>query len=264
MSEFLKESLEYDYTQVKENHRLTILPSKVTVVHILENFVKHFALKSLCGGITSREKLKRRNSQTKPDRGDLPLDTDKFAQSISICKEVADGLRIYFDFILRDQLLYDPEQEQYDLVFDESLLGSYKPMPCERAYYMDNLPLNNHGCLDTVLENSSTEQGLHDDNSKRRLRSCRSDDPDNGLFVLENELLGTESCAPGPSVHNGNMVAEIMKSILPQNNTIPLKVKTLLQNTLAWEMLPQDAPMEPSMIYGPIHLMRLIGKFKFI
>jgi male-specific lethal 3 len=34
--------------------------------------------------------------------------------SLNICKEVADGVRIYFDFTLSDLLLYNQEREQYE------------------------------------------------------------------------------------------------------------------------------------------------------
>ena len=35
----------------------------------------------------------------------------------------------------------------------------------------------------------------------------------------------------------------------------------MLQNILAWQILPSDAPPQASMIYGAIHLSRLIGEF---
>jgi MRG. len=34
--------------------------------------------------------------------------------SLNICKEVADGVRIYFDFTLSDLLLYNQEREQFE------------------------------------------------------------------------------------------------------------------------------------------------------
>lgn len=32
---------------------------------------------------------------------------------LNVCREVMDGLRVYFDFIVNDLLLYNPEQKQY-------------------------------------------------------------------------------------------------------------------------------------------------------
>jgi hypothetical protein len=34
--------------------------------------------------------------------------------SLNICKEVVDGVRIYFDFTLSDLLLYNQEREQFE------------------------------------------------------------------------------------------------------------------------------------------------------
>jgi len=38
----------------------------------------------------------------------------KMCSSLNICKEVADGVRIYFDFTLSDLLLYNQEREQFE------------------------------------------------------------------------------------------------------------------------------------------------------
>lgn len=36
--------------------------------------------------------------------------------SLSLVNEVMDGIKIYFDFMLKDHLLYMEEKDQYDLV----------------------------------------------------------------------------------------------------------------------------------------------------
>jgi male-specific lethal 3 len=36
------------------------------------------------------------------------------SSSLNICKEVVDGVRIYFDFTLSDLLLYNQEREQFE------------------------------------------------------------------------------------------------------------------------------------------------------
>lgn len=44
-----------------------------------------------------------------------------FSFSLNICKEVADGLRVYFDFTLGDLLLYSQEKAQFaDLTKSDS------------------------------------------------------------------------------------------------------------------------------------------------
>jgi male-specific lethal 3 len=54
----LKKILETDYHFVK-SHKLTILPAKLPVWQILENFVRHYTIKSICGPQPQR---RRRNS----------------------------------------------------------------------------------------------------------------------------------------------------------------------------------------------------------
>lgn len=279
LSDLLKEYLEQDYKEVKLNVKLTKLPAKVTVITVLENYVKHNTIKYICGTL-KRDKLKRRNSQTKPDR-DHTIDPDKFANNLNICKEVADGLRIYFDFTLKDFLLYTPEQRQYDELFTDELLDTYKHVSIDRPYFLDHLPPNKpqlsdilecveKGGLTPTLSTSSAcpssttaaeQQQQTEESARRRLRSHRTDDSDFSL-IFENGLSGSESCQSGimSNASSTTLISEQLKSILPPNTSLPIRVRHLLQTTLAWELLPKDAPVEPSMVYGPIHLARLIGE----
>lgn len=70
------------------------------------------------------------------------------------------------------------------------------------------------------------------------------------------------SSTPQAQQHLSYSSINILKNILPLNIGIPTKAKEILQNILSWQMLPSDAPPEPSMIYGAVHLARLIGMYK--
>lgn len=52
----------------------------------------------------------------------------------------------------------------------------------------------------------------------------------------------------------------LLKNLLPTNVAVSSKARELLQNILTWQILPSDAPAEPSMIYGSVHLCRLVVK----
>lgn len=52
----------------------------------------------------------------------------------------------------------------------------------------------------------------------------------------------------------------LLRQLLPTNIAVPARTRELLQNVLSWQILPPDAPAEPSMIYGSVHLSRLIVK----
>lgn len=53
----------------------------------------------------------------------------------------------------------------------------------------------------------------------------------------------------------------LLKELIPPNTPITSRTREMLQNVLSWQILPSDAPLEPSMIYGSVHLSRLIGGF---
>lgn len=274
LSDTLRDCLERDYVEVKMNAQLVKLPSKVTVVTVLENYVKHNAIKYICGTL-KRDKLKRRNSQTKPDRDHI-VDPDKFSNNLNISKEVADGLRIYFDFTLKDFLLYAPEQKQYQELFTDEFLHTFRYSQNDHAYFLDHMPQNKPSLTDiaevgslaptTIINSfvgtSATDQQQTEESARRRLRSHRTDDSDFSL-LFESGLSGSESCHSGilytPSSTQA-MTINDLKSVLPPNSSMPMRVRVLLQNTLSWELLPKDAPVEPSMVYGPIHLIRLLGE----
>lgn len=61
-----------------------------------------------------------------------------FLFSINLRKEVADGLRIYFDFILKDYLLYKQEIQQASLLLSPENLKSltYVGSEKEKEYAM--------------------------------------------------------------------------------------------------------------------------------
>lgn len=265
LSETLKGFLEYDYVQVKMKSRLVNLPSNVTVITVLENYVKHNAIKYICGTL-KRDKLKRRNSQTKHERDHI-VDPDKFANNLNICKEVADGLRIYFDFTLKDFLLYEPERKQYEDLFTKELVsGEYKHTPSDRPYFLDYLPQNKPPPMPDIMElgGSITDQQSSDETARRRLRSHRPDDADFSL-LFESGLSGSESCQSGILSNQNTAIGDLLKSVLPSNTSLPYRVRHLLQTTLSsWDLLPRDAPVEASMIYGAIHLARLIGEFYYL
>lgn len=250
LSEPLKEILEQDFSLIKAKSRLTILPPKISVLSVLESFVKHSAIKQICGTL-KRDKFKRRNSQTNKE----PLDPEKYTNALNICKEVADGLRIYFNFTVRDHLLYDPERDQCDQFLNPNYLATFKHTPSEKNLYLDNVSLKRDG-----LENIEMSADALTDSGRRRLRSYRTEDAELAL-ILDSGLSGSESCHSGISNVNANPANEFLKSVLPLNATIPIKIRMVLHSTLVWELLPHNAPAEPSMIYGPIHLARLLSKF---
>lgn len=73
ISDSLKRFLEYDYQMITKHHKLVNLPAKIPVVTILENFVKYFSIKSICGPIIG-EGPRRRNSSAKNEKREKDYD----------------------------------------------------------------------------------------------------------------------------------------------------------------------------------------------
>lgn len=77
----------------------------------MESWVQHFTTTQLT------------NIPEKPQRNKANNTIEKTVNDVNICREVADGLRIYFDFTLPHLLLYGQEKEQYRSV-KSSLLNN--------------------------------------------------------------------------------------------------------------------------------------------
>ncbi|CAL8235787.1 unnamed protein product [Boreogadus saida] len=115
----LKKKLEDDCFYVNKRKRLVIVPCQTNVVHILESYVKHFAINR---AFLANERYRRSQAAGQPalspgavppEKKDYP---DEIFSSEDLCKEMVDGLRITFDFTLPVILLYPCEQAQFKKV----------------------------------------------------------------------------------------------------------------------------------------------------
>lgn len=62
---------------INENHKLLSLPAKISVLTILENFVKHYSIKTICCPSHQQITPKRRNSSAKVDKREKDYDSIK-------------------------------------------------------------------------------------------------------------------------------------------------------------------------------------------
>ncbi|XP_037303379.1 protein male-specific lethal-3 isoform X2 [Manduca sexta] len=97
----LRDRLTFDYHLVVKRGRLSRLPATPCAAQILESFVKWFARAGAW-----HQARGRHDPPQKPDILDVSC-------RLNLVREVADGLRVYFDFILRGHLLYKQELNQY-------------------------------------------------------------------------------------------------------------------------------------------------------
>lgn len=73
ISDNLKKFLMYDYEMITKRHKLVNLPAKISVVTILENYVKYCSIKQICGP-TNTEGPRRRNSSAKNEKREKDYD----------------------------------------------------------------------------------------------------------------------------------------------------------------------------------------------
>ncbi|EAT38007.1 AAEL010054-PA, partial [Aedes aegypti] len=251
----LKRILEYDYHMVSEG-RLVEIPAQLPIVTILEHFVRHYTIRQLFG--QEQAKLRRRNSSFL--KGDQKTkDYETIRTNVELCKEVADGLRLYFDFTLKDYLLYPLERHQAELVLSEEYLMNFTYVSSP-ALSLELLTIR----LESPTNDSSTDHtdptvfgsslAAQEEKRRRRLRSHKNEENE---FILDMGFLKAETHSPG----NPQALAySLLKSVFPANVTISYQAKEILEDAFAWKILPSDAPAEPSMIYGATHLARLIVK----
>lgn len=138
IGDILRNYLDLDYECVLREKKLHCLPSKLPVIAILENFVRYYTIKQILGVTQEEERLRKKFNQPKykkykrSDNRRNKIIMDIIAK-IELCKEVADGIRLYFDFTLKDHLLYGPlEQRQYNqLLNSDAYLSNFKYVASE-------------------------------------------------------------------------------------------------------------------------------------
>lgn len=141
---------------------------------------------------------------------------------------------------------------------------------------LDAVLAHKHGTLNTQFTTDHSEshqataniseQPIEEKTTKRRLRSHKNTEENE--FIFDLGAVTATSSNSSDSGMQGNQVTQVaqmtslslLRQLLPMNMAVSLKTRELLQNILSWQILPSDAPVEPSMIYGSVHLSRLIVK----
>ncbi|XP_054733265.1 protein male-specific lethal-3 [Anastrepha obliqua] len=273
ISERLRQYLEYDHDMIVKYCKQHALPARIPVVAILENFVKQSVVK-LVFSTTQVESTRRRTTQQRTNKKEHEF--DKLVATVSLLKEVADGLRIYFDFTIAEYLLYKEEKEfALSYLTEENLKNfTYVALPGLTPDFLN--PTKNEvdstqiHSGETYTETQSTEASSttpapSEEPQKRKSRIHRSDDCE---MILENCLSSIASTSSGASTplhcavggSSSSSGINYLKSLQPMAQNIPTQTKDLLQAVLSWHLVPTNAPAAPSMIFGAPHLARLIVK----
>ncbi|KAJ8956575.1 hypothetical protein NQ314_006702 [Rhamnusium bicolor] len=235
----LREILENDYHLIKDKNKLMKLPAEPNIVTILESYYRHYATNKICG---LTEKSSARYKPPPANVNNVKPKPEDIQKNLTVCREIIDGLRIYFDFTLDDLLLYKSEKGQIktkQAVCQPPTAEIKNEIKTEDDYNNSNNMNNghfNHNGTDSAKLNTR----------RRTLRSNRSDSQSNGNVT--------------PPENNGNNVAKPGSSVGSSNSDITGP----MAKTLSWRLLPEHVysqqPPPPCLVYGATHLTRLFVK----
>lgn len=274
MGEVLKKHLEFDNFKVTKEKIFTKLPARLPILSILENFVRSYAIKVVTAPQQEQTKPKRRSSVLgiKKEPKVKTIDYDAIVNNIDLCKEVADGLRVYFNFILKDFLLYPEEKEEYENIMSEENLRNFKYDPGEQLLMNDFFSkpdINSENQQPQQLQPQQVQPPENPENqtpsiasdkrisSRLRSHSLKTDDEEK----IENlSSMASTSSNDSMIMYDLNPKGIYSKQWKPLNSGISSTAHKIIEEIFSWRMVEDDAGPEPSMIFGIYHLSRLVVK----
>ncbi|XP_046648959.1 male-specific lethal 3 homolog [Daphnia pulicaria] len=109
----IKQLLEEDGIKIKSRKKLLKLPCHVSVTTVLDGFLRHYA-STLTSKNSEKTRVSQRTNSTSSNTSSNAGDSATIATQLTLCKEVIDGLRVSFDFLIGSILLYAEERPQYE------------------------------------------------------------------------------------------------------------------------------------------------------
>jgi len=234
MTDELKNVLEQDFYKVSKKKVLSNLPASINVASVLEDYVRHYAATCL----VNYEKQISKTYYTANRKESTRELLGKVLDSINIAKEIADGLRVIFDFNLRAILLYGShgEVKQYNEVMKPGKVQ-------KRTSISPHLPIKKE---EPSVARSSRRQSINTTMESAAGISSKS------------STTSSQSTVPGSNPGS---------SLNPPaaSPTTPQAIQ-VLRDLQEWRLVPdsiyRDSAKKPleSLVYGPIHLLRLFVK----
>ena len=256
LPEKLKLKLEQDYHLVNSRRRLHLLPAKPNIVCILELFVRHYAVQKLA----QLEKQLAKSPYSQFSKLNSEKETEKYEEAknhINICKEVAEGLRIIIDFQLGNILLYRKEEDQFE--------KASKLKPLMENLNTRNVSFNNHTDAGNLGQAGGRRHGVSESDAgagqgageagagKKRTRLSSSVKEEAG--TVASQSVGSTGGSSGTMTPT-----PVLGPGYPQSS----KAHAVLEDVLNWRLVPDtlylETPAPASLVYGGVHLARLLVK----
>uniref|UniRef100_A0A3Q3J7N2 Chromo domain-containing protein n=1 Tax=Monopterus albus TaxID=43700 RepID=A0A3Q3J7N2_MONAL len=275
--DILKKKLEDDCFYINKRKKLVMVPCQTNVVHILESYVKHFAINK---AFMANERYRRQQGTT---QSSSPQSVSP-EKSEELCKEMVDGLRITFDFTLPMILLYPCEQAQFKKVSSSRLFMTMSEnSPCSSNTQRERSP-SPLGQNPPTPQSTDSQPALSDISATTPTAPVptpkRRRHPDMDCISYQSQSLrrSTRNTSGGDRPPEGSSgetpVHSGSSSPLPLT---PSKERSgpfygleshrnnELNEVLSWKLTPdnyplKDQPPPPSYLYGSQHLLRLFVK----
>ena len=245
LPEALQKRLEQDHLLINSKRRLPRLPAQPNIVNLLEMFVRNYAIQKL--GQLEKQLAKSPYSQFNKISGDKETEKyDEAVNHINICKEVAEGVRILIDFHLGNILLYRKEEEQF------ARSSQLRPS-LETSELTEDSSGNTRRRLKRPgsLSESQTESGEVAVRKRTRLSSAVKEEGVKGSSLGSTSSGNTTPTLPSSGSNTQGY---------PQSS----KSHALLEEIRAWKLVPDtlylQTPVPASLLYGGVHLARLLVK----
>lgn len=240
ISERLRGYMEYDYSMVCKLGSQHALPARMPIVTILENFVKQRAVELAIG--IKQDSSRGRVTTSRNAR--MEREYDRVMSNVCMLKEVVDGLRIYFEFLLENHLLY---KEEIDYAFNYLTDDNLKN--CS-TILNNSYDFINPSCdtdlisLEATLNCTNGENGhiLEGVEYERQLQKCLK-------YIVDNS-----------GKNNMAIAYDERNSPYKLAYKLPIEMKGFLSETFAWRLLSAESQPEKSMVFGAPHLSRLLVK----
>ena len=241
LPESLQKRLEQDHLLINSKRKLPRLPAQPNIVTLLEMFVRNYATQKLA----QLEKQMAKSPYSQFNKISIDKETDKYDEAvnhINICKEVAEGVRILIDFNLGTILLYRKEEEQFSRSSQLKLTPSLEDSETGDA---------SNKILRRPLSESQSEGSEVTCKKRTRLSSALREDG-----VKGSSLGSTSSGTTTPTLPSSGSASQGY----PQSS----KSLALIEELGNWKLVPEtlylQTPAPASLVYGGVHLARLLVK----
>lgn len=269
----LQSILELDNQLITKTNKLLKLPASPNAVEVLELYMKEFTISQI-------RLMCHRRGHLRPTAGkNAHITVNEIQLRANLCREVADGLRVYLDFMTEPALLYRTERDQFKEY-------TTKPM----TLLPKHIKKEEDGKLaEGIKEEPEVKQSspIRETDRRKSLRShsehAQPHSTASGSNAAETKVPAPESKSAVPPIllktEHSSQTSVDLASVLGQDvvkggehlmlRPMSHRERDLLKRLVHRKLVPdwflrqqpsESTPLPPCLIYGATHLARALVK----